>query len=460
MRDDRRRAVARCRRWGMGVIVCLAAATAGAIAQSEGVNMEPMLEVTPEQVLVGDPVAICASGLGPGAIAAIRVAGKDVFGNTWSAEARYRADEHGTIDAARDASLGGSYAGVDPAGLFWSLACDYSGSIATPFAPLPDLTVTLIIEGEEVASRTLRRVAAMGVVKETLSGPVTGVFIRPEDLAAPSPALIVLGGSEGGYNEGWATIIASKTRLPTLALAYFGADGLPPTLENIPLETVERAIAWLGKQEGVAPDRIGIVGASRGGELALLAASLFPEVKAVVGYTPSGIIWEGIGDGDAPAWTYRGEAFPYLRVLVTEDQQKLFEEAVTQGTPYFDAPSFAHSLEAQRSRIEEATIPVERSQAAFLLIGNPGDGVWPSHALSQVVIDRLTTHGHPRPFQLLSYEEGGHMLVPYPYYPTTMRQFYLPTVGVWEGLGSSAKGAARAAEDSWPRVLEFLRNEL
>lgn len=69
---------------------------------------------------------------------------------------------------------------------------------------------------------------------------------------------------------------------------------------------------WLGEQEGVAGDRTGIVGASRGGELALLAASLFPEVKAVVGYTPSGIIWEGIGDDGAPAWTYRGEAFPYL----------------------------------------------------------------------------------------------------------------------------------------------------
>jgi len=212
-------------------------------------------------------------------------------------------------------------------------------------------------------------------------------------------------GIGGGYNEGWATILASKTRLPTLALAYFGTDGLPPTLENVPLETVERAIAWLGEQEGG------------------------------VGYTPSGIIWEGIGDDGAPAWTYRGQAFPYLRVLVTEEQERLFAKAAAEGTPYFNTPSFEHSLQVQRSRIAEATIPAERSQAAFLLIGNPRDGVWPSRGLSQVAIDRPALHAHPRPFQLLSYPEGGHMLVPYPYYPTTMRQFYLPTVGVWEGLG-------------------------
>jgi hypothetical protein len=52
------------------------------------------------------------------------------------------------------------------------------------------------------------------------------------------------------------------------------------------------------------------------------------------------------------------------------------------------------------------------------------------------------------------------MLVPYPYYPTTMRKFYLPTLGIWEGLGGTAKAAAKAAGDSWPRVVAFLQREL
>jgi len=103
---------------------------------------------------------------------------------------------------------------------------------------------------------------------------------------------------------------------------------------------------------------------------------------------------------------------------------------------------------------------VERSQAAFLLIGNPGDGVRPSQALSQVAIDQLKAHDHPRAYQLISYDDGGHMLIPYPFFTTTMRQFYLPTVNVWEGLGGTAEGAARAAEDSWPKVMDFLRDEL
>jgi hypothetical protein len=61
---------------------------------------------------------------------------------------------------------------------------------------------------------------------------------------------------------------------------------------------------------------------------------------------------------------------------------------------------------------------------------------------------------------LLPYEQGGHILIPYPFYPTTVRQFCLPTINIWEGSGGTAEGAARAAADSWPRALEFLREEL
>jgi acetyl esterase/lipase len=444
---------------GAILIVSLFAGILGCAAQGGEEGMK--LEVEPQQVLVGDQVSIRAVGLDAGQVASLRVSGQDQFGNDWSSEASFRADAAGTIDTSRDSPLEGSYKGVDQAGLFWSMAVNQTGQMVSPFPVIHTLKVTLSVDGREVESQTIQRTGQIDLVKDNLTVPIVGVFIRPQELTEPTPAIIVLGGSEGGYKEGWATLIASKTRMPTLALAYFGAEGLPPTLENISLETISSAIDWLNQHPVVAKDRIGVVGASRGGELAMLAGSIFPEIKAVVGYTPSGVIWSGIGeDPEAPAWTYQGKAFPYLRIMESEEQDRLFLEAQRNGTPYLDAPSFIYSLEMQRDRIPEATIPVENSQAAFLLIGNPGDGVWPSDILSQIAIDRLRAQDHPRSYQLLSYDQGGHMLVPYPYYPTTMRQFYLPTVNIWEGLGGTAEGAAKAAEDSWPRVVEFLKREL
>ncbi len=357
--------------------------------------------------------------------------------------------------------------------------------MVSPFVIMPQLTVTVSAKGTELASQRLDRLASIELDSQEVREPVVGVFFTPKELSAPTPVIIVLGGSEGGYNPGWAKVLASKTRLPTLALAYFGLEGLPPSLENIPLETLEKAMDWLNARPFVAKNRFGVVGASRGGEMAILAASLFPQIRAVVGAAqfnglnlvsgtadvnilssldraPNGtvILWEDVGNAHAPAWTYRGTPFPFLHFLPDDHAEARFRQAQQTGTAYLNAPSFLHSLEVQRSRIPEATIHAERSQAAFLLIGNPGDGVWPSDVLSRITVDRLHTHAHPRPARVLSYEEGGHMLIPYPYYPTTLRQFYLPTLKVWKGLGGTAVGAAKAAEDSWPKVIEFLQREL
>ncbi len=233
---------------GALIVACLMASTTGCAGKKGGQDMQPVLEVSPQQVLVGDPVSIRVTGLSAGEETLLQVSGQDQFGNAWSSRATFEADKAGTVDTSRDAPVSGSYQGVDQAGLFWSMACTPAGDMISPFAIISTYVVTLSLDGQEAASREIQRVADIDLEKEKLEDPVVGVFVRLRELAEPAPALIVLGGSEGGYNEGWATVIASKTRMPTLALAYFGAPGLPPTLENIPLETVEKAMEWLNGQ--------------------------------------------------------------------------------------------------------------------------------------------------------------------------------------------------------------------
>jgi dipeptidyl aminopeptidase/acylaminoacyl peptidase len=51
-------------------------------------------------------------------------------------------------------------------------------------------------------------------------------------------------------------------------------------------DDVMAAAAWLGAQPGVLADRVGLVGFSQGGQVALLAAAREPRVRAVVAYYP------------------------------------------------------------------------------------------------------------------------------------------------------------------------------
>ncbi len=63
---------------------------------------------------------------------------------------------------------------------------------------------------------------------------------------------------------------------------------------NYPLERIEAAITWLKNQN---INKIGIVGASTTGTLALTAASFFNEITLTIAMTPSDFIWQGFMQG-------------------------------------------------------------------------------------------------------------------------------------------------------------------
>ena len=89
---------------------------------------------------------------------------------------------------------------------------------------------------------------------------------------------------------------------------------------NYPLERIEKAISWL-KTHGNR--KIGIVGASTTGTLALTAASYFEDLTLTIGLTPSDFIWQGFMQGKKDGckewpiegeslFSYKGEPLPYM----------------------------------------------------------------------------------------------------------------------------------------------------
>ena len=273
-------------------------------------------------------------------------------------------------------------------------------------------------------------------------------------------AVLALGGAGGGLSEGAARTLASEG-FAALALAYLGLEGLPRELVEIPLEYFEGAIGWLKRHPGVEADSVAVVGNSKGGELALLLGATYPrDVGAVVGYVPSGVVWQGLPfdrevyhGGPRSPWSLRGKALPFVPLARPDAAEMVrLTESLFEDRPISTRAFYERALRDEAA-VAAAGVPVERIGAPVMLISGTDDGLWPSTRLSEMAIGRLEANEHAFSHEHLRYEGAGHMIAPPGYEPAAS----------WTDrfeLGGSREADEFANADSWPKVLEFLEEAL
>lgn len=431
---------------------------------------QPRILIHPTAVMLDTPLQIRLMAFPPHRAIAVRLTMDDAFGGVWGAQAVFLTDEHGSVDVHSQAPIAGSYTGVDPMGLIWSmtLVSEAAAGAAAPAAgadpgvlPPARTVLTAQLDGHPIAEMSFERWRMAPNTQRTVvrDRGVVGTLFCPAD-GGPYPGILLLGGSEGGLHELDAALLAAHG-YAVLALAYFGMEGIAPFLVDIPLEYFGTALALLREHPQVRGDRLGVIGGSRGGEVALLLGATFPSIRAVVSVVGSGVITQGIGEGALleklnnalPAWTIRGQPLPFLPNVVTPP----LHEQVRAGEPVELALAFLPGLE-DSAALAAATIPVERIQGAALLISAGDDRMWPSQALSEVAMERFAKHRHPYPFRHLTYPQAGHMIAPPPYGPST--QSIVPGPGVMFRTGGTPQANAEARADAWRQTLQFFADHL
>lgn len=267
--------------------------------------------------------------------------------------------------------------------------------------------------------------------------------------ARQAPALLLIGGSEGGIDtiSQMATSFAQQG-YAALALAYWNAPGLPGSLENIPLEYFDRAIAWLQEQPQVRRGTLGMLGWSRGAEAALLVASRNPAISAVVAVAPSGVVWQGLNFNSSgshqPAWTARGRALPCIVPDATHYRP---------GQPL--AQMFIASMPAVNSRAD-AVIQVENIRGGVLLISGGDDHIWPSTRFADRIAGRLQALGFKGDVVQLDYPAAGHVVFVGDPQGAMARSSSADNAM----MGGTPQANAAAWADGWPRTLAFLKKNV
>jgi dienelactone hydrolase len=364
------------------------------------------VSVTPSQALTDASVEIRATGLVAREVVTLQATTKDASGKIWRSRLSYRADRRGVVD---------THLGMR---LFWSMQKlgVAAGSVGALVLPAQSSVAIAVLRGRRTIAKTtlIRRTSAPDVQITELTFAKDGLVgtYSAQPATSPRPAVLSLGGSGGGASV--QPSLTASHGIPTLALAYFGAPGLPTQLKNIPLEYFEKALQWLSTQPGVDPKRIAVVGISRGGEVALLLAADFPNLvhRVVACTTDSHVLGAFPPPATGPAWTLGGKPVPF------------------------------------------GLLPVDQITVPTLITGGGKDEVIDSGPATKELLDIAHSHGRSNVTGRI-YPNAGHGV--------GCRQPNLPAPAEFEvapntfsSLGGTAASNSEAAISTWTNLLRFL----
>jgi dienelactone hydrolase len=371
----------------------------------------------------------------------------------------FKNDSKGLIQLNKNKPIIATYSGVDSLGIFWSMTKPTYINEALPFEvnKLESNTIYFQVEVDG-------KIISKNELQLNLKTPdINCEEIRNKDLVAnfyyPKnkqniPLIILLGGSSGGIREvdDRAKIISSHG-YAVLALVYFGMENLPKNLERIPVEYFFNSIDWAKEKQFIDTTRIVIVGVSKGGEAALLVASMRRDIKGAIAFVPSNVRWQGIPKRPSviskSSWTLNGKDLPFLKCSFSFS---FFGKFISNSKQIEMREIFQTIFTEDKSKIEPALIEVEKINGPILLIAGKDDKLWPSYEMCQMMKNRLDSLKFEHQIKCLNYDNAGHLIF--------FRPDLMPTINYkYDQIATGGKDSENSAAqiDSWNKMIRFLQ---
>uniref|UniRef100_A0A3P8SG62 Uncharacterized protein n=1 Tax=Amphiprion percula TaxID=161767 RepID=A0A3P8SG62_AMPPE len=421
----------------------------GAVRWMNSIRPAPVLTAAPVRALIDEQISIKGCFLPPNSPITLCSRMHSEDGDLWEAFAHFNTDANGSFSLTSDRSVGGSYSGCEPMGLFWGLHPPPGSreglrlrkkNVETPY------TVHIsLLEGHvapsggpitELASViTERWYMAPGVRRIDIrqNGVVGTLFLPPGP--GPFPAMLDMWGMGGGLNEYRSALVASRG-YASLSLAYFEHKDLPGPLRelNVGDKYFKSAFRLLQDHPQIVAERVGIIGLSFGVYLTLNLATL-PGINPsclICINGPMGRTHLLPGDkGEEKYWNYDEQGYIGFRNV---------------SHPANIAPEYK--------------IKMEKINCPLLCIIGEDDLSSASIENADLMEEELRAAGKSHLFTRLSYPGAGHLIEP-PYAPNARVTMWRvkPEKMVTLFGGYDAPHAA-AQEDAWRKILCFLESNL
>ena len=201
------------------------------------------------------------------------------------------------------------------------------------------------------------------------------------------------------------------------------------------------------------------MGASRGGEAALLVGTTFAsKVAATIAVVPSGYVWPAWGYWTSSSWTYQGNPLTFVPWANTNAHEEINDAGMDL---FFQNSQFEDSLQlATAPQLSAAQIPVAHAQGPVLMFASAEDGTWPSCELAGPGWADLQDAGHLAAHPLDSFDcfpGAGHAVNPARAgIPIGITLFIPLGNNQFIAKGGTARDTAHASRQAHEKVLALL----
>ncbi|KAJ8269887.1 hypothetical protein GJAV_G00107900 [Gymnothorax javanicus] len=419
----------------------------GFSASAAKMSSGPRMRLLPSnKCFFNESIRIKVEGLTAGQSLELRARLTDDKGVTFKSAGIYKADQRGEIDLDNHPSLGGSYTGVEPMGLFWSLRPETFHWKLWKRDVLSELLVEIELHDSEKPGTVLaRETNVRGFMGEGLrripvkDGRIRGVLFLPPG-PGPFPCVIQMNTLGGHISEITGCLLANEGFL-VMSLAYYGYEDLPKDIKKFDLEYFEEAVMFMRALPEVSGFGVGVLGISKSGDLALSMASFLSGIAAVV-------CVNGCNANALFPLHYKGMVIPGLQADLS--RTRVIKSAVLNVNDALLDPA------APENR--ECIIPIERACCKFLLAVSGDDRNWKSSHYAELMVQRLKDNGKEAP-ELVVYPRAGHFLE-VPYMPHCATGVHAAANHAAVEFGGEPCAHAHAQVDLWNRILTFFRKHL
>ncbi|XP_054631855.1 peroxisomal succinyl-coenzyme A thioesterase-like isoform X2 [Dunckerocampus dactyliophorus] len=414
------------------------------------------LSVHPCRGLVDEKFVVVVQNVPPGIQLTVHAFHRCEDGHGWEAFAHYVSDASGSVNVSRDASLGGTYSGVEQMGLLWSLR-PVPGS--KPGLRMRKMNVQTPMEFTISVHQGFRSegfldqvpLASQVVERWYMAPGVRRIPITQDDLSAtlflpsgpgPFPAILDLWGGSGQLVEYRAALLASHG-FASLALDYLTPKITQETGKMVDDSYFEKAFGFLQQYPQVLTGRIAMLGLSFGCSVTLRIAAYSLVVKPTCAVCISGSHVQPIGAKQEDIFAFYDQYSD--KIQVNEKNQAVMKMMLL---PITSDPTLK--------------VDVGRVQCPLLLVVGEDDQNWPVLESAQDMKEMMERAGNSHLLTILSYPDAGHLIEP-PYAPHTQVSSFRSigtrhkVTALW---GGRSVAHAYAQEDSWKKMLAFFRHNL